>query len=205
VNFRKEQGMANETAPRDLRQLWQEQEVETVIISMDEIRRRARSFERRIQRRNLREYVAGVVAVAAMALQFGAATQMAVRIAFVLLAGGTAYVMWRLLTQGAVRELPEEMGRANCVAFYRRELERQRDLLRGIWKWYLAPFVPGLAVLTAASFVSGKPNLRWVPVAFAGFVVLAFWGIASFNRRAADRLEQQIREIAGWEQASDPE
>ena len=49
--------MPNELNPNDPRNLWQSQEGEDVTITLEEIRLRAARFERRIRRRNLREYV----------------------------------------------------------------------------------------------------------------------------------------------------
>jgi hypothetical protein len=46
--------------------------------------------------------------------------------------------------------------------------------------------------------------MRWVPLAFAAFLAVTFWGIAEWNRRAADKLQRQIEEIAQWQDNSDP-
>src|SRR6516162_4616954 len=54
----------NELNPKDPRNLWQSQERENVTISLEEIRLRAARFERRIWRRNFREYAAGVLLIA---------------------------------------------------------------------------------------------------------------------------------------------
>ena len=51
--------MPDEMNPNDPRNLWQGQEVEKVILTIDEVRRRAARFERRIHWRNVREYVVG--------------------------------------------------------------------------------------------------------------------------------------------------
>jgi hypothetical protein len=59
--------------------------------------------------------------------------------------------------------LPAEMGREYGIAFYRRELEKQRDLLRGIWKWYLGPLIPGLALFVSLGHCYGSAGAPPVP------------------------------------------
>jgi len=57
--------MANELPPDDLRTVWQNQSVEPVQMSLDEIRRKAEMFQKKIRNRNLREYAGAVLAIAA--------------------------------------------------------------------------------------------------------------------------------------------
>ena len=61
--------MPDEMNPNDPRNLWQGQEVEIVTLTVDEVRRRAARFERRIHRRNVREYAAGALVVAFLTVQ----------------------------------------------------------------------------------------------------------------------------------------
>src|SRR5579863_2413420 len=138
--------MANEFSPDDPREVWQSQHVEPIVMSIEEIRRKALGFERRIRSRNSRETVVAV----AMIVVFGwflikFATPLE-RIGSGLTIAGLAYVIYRMNGSAAPLKVPAESGRESCVAFHRRELERQRDLLRGIWRWYLGPLVPGLVV-----------------------------------------------------------
>jgi hypothetical protein len=95
--------------------------------------------------------------------------------------------------------VPADLGRASCLAFHRRELERQRDLLRGVWLWYVAPPVPGIALLTADAFYKGQGGRNWIAPAVAAVVGAAFWFIVKLNGWAADRLDRQVQEIERWE------
>src|SRR5471030_3451406 len=63
VSFMKEDAMENER-PDDLKNVWQNQTVEANQMSLDELRRKAGKFQKRIRNRNLREYAASVVVVA---------------------------------------------------------------------------------------------------------------------------------------------
>ena len=57
--------MPNDFLPDDIRHVWQNQLVENTPMPLEEIRRQARQFERRISRRNLREYAAAALGIAA--------------------------------------------------------------------------------------------------------------------------------------------
>ena len=61
--------MPNEMHPNDPRNLWQGQEVERVILTVDEVRSQAARFERRIHKRNVREYLVGALMIALFAHQ----------------------------------------------------------------------------------------------------------------------------------------
>ena len=179
----------------EFRKLWQNQEVEPIRISIDELRTKAAKFQRRILWRNAREQVACLFVV----LMFGAmcvkAPQTVLRIACVLVIGGAIYIAWHIHVWGRPTSLPADMGRANCAEFYRRELEGQRDLLSSIWKWYLGPLAPGMAVFVIYGIVASPPQRRWFPVAYAISALAMFWIIGHINQRAAKRLAVQISEL----------
>ncbi len=96
---------------------------------------------------------------------------------------GTAYVVVQLYRRSRPLALPEELGLMGSVEFYRRELVRQRDLLRSVWSWYLAPLAPGLLVIS---------RLKPITVAINATV---FGGIWWLNQRGAARLTRQIEEL----------
>ena len=93
--------------------------------------------------------------------------------------------------------MPEATALTPSMEFYRRELERQRDLLRDIWRWYLGPFIPGLVVFVWGSVRHVKGG-QWVKaVPFGVLCVVFFWFVGRLNRRAADKLQRQIEELRG--------
>jgi hypothetical protein len=56
--------MANESPPNNrLKGVWQNQPSEGMLLPVDEIRRRARKFQKKMYWRNAREYVAALVVV----------------------------------------------------------------------------------------------------------------------------------------------
>lgn len=171
--------MAND----DPMKIWQEQPVERMAISMDEIRQMAGRFESRIDRRNRGEYIAAAVVMAIFGFYFFKFTDLATRVGSALIVAGTIYLVVQLWRRSSPRTLPAELGITGSVEFYRGELVRQRDALRSVWRWYLAPLAPGLAILT-----KGK---LWAIAVNAS----VFGGVWWMNQRAAAKLTRQIEEL----------
>jgi len=182
--------MPNEPNLNDIGNLWQGQETEKMTITLDEIRFKATRFERRIHWRNMREYMAAAVVVAIFAAnawrQHGWD-----RLPPLLLIAGTLYSMFELSRRGA-NAMPAEAGMTACLDFYRRELERQRDALRSVWRWYLLPLVPGLAATLIVSRGIAVAKL----IAIAALFALVLGGVWGVNQWAAKKLERKIRDLA---------
>jgi len=168
-------------------------------MSVEQIQASAGSFQRRIQWRNAREYVAAIAVVVFFGWEFSRTPDLLARIGFGLMIAGMFYMVWALLSRGSGRALPEDAGRSSFIEFRRSELVRQRDLLSSVWRWYLGPLIPGMAVLLAMSFnhaIRGGHTFPVVFVAlFAVFIAAVFAGIARLNGRAARKLQRQIDEL----------
>jgi hypothetical protein len=54
----------------ELKNLWQDQEVEKMEISVEELRANATNLHRRIRRRSLRELLAAAIVIASVTIQF---------------------------------------------------------------------------------------------------------------------------------------
>ena len=196
--------MANESLPNDrLKRVWQNQPSEGMRMSVDEIRQGAGKFERKIYWRNAREYVAGLVVVVFLGFEFWRTSDALARVAFGLIIAGVLYLIWHLHRRGSSQSLPADLGLASGVEFYRRELERQRDLLQSVWSWYLGPVIPGLAVLTVAEARANSGHLRHFGAGLSAinllFIALLFVLIGWLNRRGARSLQNQIDELNALE------
>lgn len=165
-------------------------------MSVEEIRKRATKFEKKIYWRNVREYVAGVITIVLLGSFFAGADRLLDRSAFALLIAGMVYVMYQLHRQGAAKALPSSVTVGPSLEFYRGELERQHKLVSNVWIWYLGPFVPGL-VLSAVASAAHNLQLRHIVVLtfwyglIAGFFVFVWW----LNVRAARCLQRMIGEL----------
>lgn len=179
----------------DLRNLWQEQETEEMKISVDELRLRAAKFQNAVRWRNLREQAACLFVIVAFGVMSWKIPQTVPRISFALIIAGAIYVAWHLQKWGAPKRAPEDLARATSVEFYRGELERQCALLRGVWKWYLGPLVPGLTLLVLWGIWVAGPERRWFPITYAVVAAAAFALIGWLNQRTARKLEGMITEL----------
>jgi hypothetical protein len=115
-----------------------------------------------------------------------------------LLIGGVLFVMGYLHLRAASRVVPEHADPKTLWRFHRHELLRQRDILRAIVWWYLAPFVPGMVVLAAARWDNGAaPALGGAVIVlllFAFVRQLNLWGAKFLDGELAkvDALEGQL-------------
>ena len=188
-----------DTPKTPMQELWQQQPVEGTRMSIEQIRKRATRFEKKLFWRNAREYISGGIAIVLFGYFLAQAHDMLSRIAFALLMGGMTYVLAYLyLKSGTAGAATAKAGR-QCVDFFVKELERQRDLTRNLW-WYLGPLVPGMVMLTASSFLHPRaPQSRWVMAATDVVFVALSYGITRLNSRASRCLQKQIDELRSAE------
>lgn len=110
-----------------------------------------------------------------------------VAIAFVI-----GIVLFAASTRGDLKSHP-----ANDLAFWRAEILRHARLLRLVPYWYIAPFLPGFALLlcpVALLLIHPAVGIeRAVAVAVLGVVMGVCVAVAWLNIRAAARLEEQAR------------
>ena len=166
--------------------------MESVPISLAELRRRAQGMQTSVLRRNLREYAGSTFIIAAFGYYLWRFPTPLTSAGSVLSILGALYVMYQITQRGSARIPPADMTAHTCLDFYRRELERQRDLLRTVWSWYLLPLIPG-PVLFLAGLTLEHLAGRWLPAAALMVVgAIGFLGIGWMNRSAARGLERQI-------------
>jgi hypothetical protein len=175
----------------DLNRVWQQQPIEEGSMTLDDIRTRVTAWERRIARRNLREYVAAVVVFAGFGFVAWRDPNWLVRIGAGLVVLGTCYVVWHLYTRGSTRAMPASLAARDCLDFHRSELVRQRDLLRSVWTWYLLPFVPGVAVMMIGR-VALEPGRRVAVLASTALMAAVFVWVGRLNQRGARKLQAKI-------------
>jgi hypothetical protein len=195
--------MPNEPPPYDIGKLWRDQREEPVKMSLDEIRGKAQRFSRKIRHRNGREYVAAVFVVAIFGYYIWHYSDWFMRIGSGLVIAGAVYMVFQLHRRGSAASAPADLGLTTGLGFYRKELERQHALLRSVWRWYLGPFTPGLAVITLGAAITHPSHspYAWVFTgAYAVVVALLFFLIARLNQRCANRLQRQIDELDAAEE-----
>ena len=182
--------MTDQSHDGDLQALWQSQSRGEAVISLDEIRSRARRLERIVARRNLREYVAAaiVIPVFGLTMWVGPGT---IRIGAGLIIAATVFFVYHLHARGAAKSPPADLALRASLDFHRVQLERQRDLLRSVWSWALLPFVPGFLVLQIGlALALPARTARFIVIGVVFLVLLV--GLHALNRRAAARIQQRL-------------
>ncbi len=191
--------MSGDPSDFDPQRLWQTQAAEQKPMTVAQAHERARVFQARILRRNLTEYIACVFVIAGFIPALLQHRSWMMQAGAMLIMAATIFVAWQLHRRGSAR--PSPVGGDGLIASYREELIRQRDALRSVGVWYLAPFVPGLVLLVlgrwfqshAAHRAIGLDHLIILVVTpVVGLVFVAVWLL---NQRGADRLQKRIDEL----------
>ncbi len=188
--------MSDERPDNDIRNLWRNQPLEeTKPISFEELRIRAKKMDRRIRRRNCIEYIAAAFVVVAFSSSIYVFETPLMRLGSALCIAATLYVVWQLRVRGSARTLPQGEVPLTWLDSHRRQLERQRDALASVWKWYLAPFVPGMSIFLAGRAIEDPPG-NWVSVPkTSAAVVFLFAFVAWLNHRGSRKLQRELDEL----------
>jgi len=146
----KEGAMANELPRKAIRDIWQNQAVEHNKMSVDEIRTKARDYQKKIHRRNLREYLGVVIVIAGFGWFAWNAPSLDARVGHLLIVAGAIFIAFQLHQAGSSKTVPADLGLMDGIAFHRAELQRQLRVYRQAWLWVLT-LAPGLTVLMAGA------------------------------------------------------
>ena len=191
----------NPMAENYVQKLWQCQPVEGIKMSVQELRKRSGKFERRILWRNLREYAGALFAIVMFTYFFVQRHDLLYRIAFALFIASMFWIAVQLYRRASAKRMPTGMDASASLQFYRAELEKQRDVVRNVWPWYLAPLVPGFVALTIADVVSLPYPANLMKPALTDVIVAAvFFGVWKMNLRAARCLDRMINDLQPAEQ-----
>lgn len=167
-------------------------------LTVDQIAHRAASFQRTIRWRNLREYAGAVFVIAFFGWYAFVANTTLMRLACAAVIAAGVYIAYYLRKHGSAPREPAA-STLDHLTSHRRQLERQRDLLLGIWRWYLGPLAPGLFLFAISVPVeqSRSGPGPWITCAIILAVGAAmFAGLAWLNRVAARQLQREIDALA---------
>jgi hypothetical protein len=165
-------------------------------MSLEQVREQARQLERRVGRRNLREYVAAVVVVFAFGWTLWNGPSAAARIGAGLMIAAALFVSYWLHAQGVAASLPADLGTQSSLDFLRGQLERKRDRLRSAWLWYVLPFVPGVLVLGIARALAEPARAPRV-IASSVLILIVGVGLHVRSRRTAARVQRRLDDLKG--------
>jgi hypothetical protein len=178
------------------KQAWQASVDIAGALPLDEVRKGADKLYRYIWWRNLVEYAACVVVVVGFASYIFTLPHPLQKIGSVLVILATLYVAWQLHRRASA-VAPEAAGTMPLLQFARSQMVRQRDALRSVFVWYIAPFLPGMALFMAGTLIEKRAKVALGPVDAVGSAVLVgiLVGVWWINRLAARKLQRHIDEI----------
>lgn len=188
-------------SPGDLRSLWQTMPVETVSVSMEEMRAKTNAFRKRIRRRNFIEYAATAVVVIVLGwyATWPSRAGMMWPISNGLIIVGMLFVALNLHRRARAMAPPVAASAHSLIDFQRNELMRQRDALRTVWLWYILPVVPGIVlwfIAVGIDMTARHPERALFALGGAAVVVtLVFTIIILLNLLGAARLQRMIEDI----------
>ncbi|MFN4024273.1 MAG: hypothetical protein ACK4MQ_05540 [Hyphomonas sp.] len=185
-----------------IRALWARQETGSFEMPLEDVRRKARQFQRTIRRRNIMEYAAAVLVVGIFGWVGFMVPEPVVRAGCAMIVAGTLYVGWKVHALARAAGAAELDAAQDLTAFHKGELLRQRAALATVWRWYLLPFVPGMIVfLGGVTFTPANPApLAAKLVVFglaAGICAAVFGAVWWLNAKAAKALDAEIAGLEG--------
>jgi hypothetical protein len=183
--------MTDPPQDRDLQALWQSQSSDRSAITLDEIRQMAQRLEHRTSRRNRWEYLTAAFVVAVLGWQMFTLPSVLLRVGAGLTMVAAIAVAYMIRLWGTARTLPSDLALTRALEFHRVQLERQRDLLRSVWRWYLLPFTPGVLVMAIGRALAQPERMAQIIAWSVGMIGIMVGGYV-LNWRAAARIQQRI-------------
>lgn len=189
--------MPNKPTPNSPEELWQNQTEEETNMTLKDIRSKALRFQTKIRRRNLREYIGIVVGTVIYCGFMWYPSGPLFKLGAALTLAGMYFSVYQIRRDGSAREVPVDSPPRECLEFHRRELTRQRDMLRRVGPWHIGPMAPGLALLFVGSWIGNVRDLKdsLIVAASGVFAVAVLSFVYWLNVRAANKLEQELETL----------
>lgn len=176
-----------------LRADWAAQTLQHPRFTEADLAKKASELDRAVRSRNRVEYAAAAFVAVAFTIVAVVAKHPLSQVGSAWIAASAVYIAWVLRSRGSVGA-PDWTadGRSWLVT----ELTREHALLSGVWRWYLGPMVPGLALFFAGPALAADSALELATVG-AGVVVggAVFAWIGRLNLRAADAIADALAEL----------
>ena len=167
---------------------------------LSDIKSRASRFQHVTSRRNLYEYIVSAFVFYTFGRTAFNTNNTLLMVASVMCMIAVVFVCFKLY--GLANEYARNgLDRAdNVLNFHRSMLVQQRDALVSVWRWYLAPFIPGAVLFIFAShFYHGSTAPLSTSILFVFFKYLivgaVFYGIHWLNTREAKKIDTEIAEL----------
>lgn len=182
------------TEPRDIPTLWQTQPPDGRSLTLEDVRRQARTLEARVYRQDLIMTVSAIVNIGAFAAVMWYLPALRV-VAAIVIATAIAIVAGYVHRRPSRRAMDYLTASHPCVDFYRTALVRKRDMARQLWTWFMPPAILGQAALIIG-FVIAPPDvprrivLMALPLWILTDVVIFGVGWRNARREATNRQRE---------------
>jgi hypothetical protein len=177
----------------DAKRIWQDQPLEGMTMSLQQVHERIQKVSRMVRRRNLIGGFACITVLLWFSWFFVALTNPIQRIGAALTAFGAGYIMYQLIIGKMRKQSARAESQAQAsVSFYRSELQRQRDFHQGIWLWSrILIFVPGPFIFLVGMAQADAALTRQAMAVGAITAALLIWAIPK-NLRLARRFQSEL-------------
>lgn len=165
----------------DIKSLWQSQPA-------SEYAAETRRLQRTVRLRDFQECIAALLAAVVFGAYAWVAPEPFMRTGSGLIVLASFNILYQL-RRHAMRPETLALPGVDCL---RQQLAHQRDQLRGLWLWYVAPCMPGVALLLWGMAQPAPSDFPWQMVAL---LVLPFIGVIAINHLAARRLQARIDQL----------
>jgi hypothetical protein len=185
------------SSPPDAKAVWQAQAQEIPPMVLEKVRADALKFRRRTRLATVREMIAAIVVIVVFGFYVRFLPGVLLKVGSALGIAWALFYMWTWRRVMTARRAPDDG--AQCLDFYRGELERRRDVVRGMWRWVLAPLVPVFILFTIGRWIGPSPRTVWVDHliiavgTFLMFETTALMWLWTLHR--ADKLQDQIDDL----------
>ncbi|HTZ97823.1 MAG TPA: hypothetical protein VMB18_15585 [Terriglobales bacterium] len=180
----------------DAKKIWQDQPLEGMTMSLQQVHERIDKLSRIVRRRNLIGGFACITVLLGFSYFFAALNQPSEgmeRIGAALTAIGAGYIMYQLAIGKMRRQtaIAETQAQAS-MSFYRSELQRQRDFHQGVWFWSrMVVFAPGPVIFLIGMVKANPAFSRGALIEGSIALALLVWAIPR-NLSLAKRFQQEL-------------
>jgi hypothetical protein len=182
-----------------LRALWRDQPTkELPEMTLDVLHGRSKRLTRKVSTRKWSETIAGAACMLLLAaLGARVAGAPLLRLTCLLLVVGEGIVIAGMWRRSTVTAAPVGATTRAFLDYYRAELARERDRLKTIARWYLAPVAPGIFLLPIALCAAVRG-----PTLVAGAITtvataLTYVILVALYRRSAGKIGREIDALGG--------
>jgi hypothetical protein len=186
--------VANESAERDVRQLWQAQPEVEPRMSSDEIRRKVQAVEGERRRRSVGFAACGAIIIPSwLAIMWWLPD---FRILAIIGLGTALWILYNVHRRSTADTAPTALTTHASGDFYRALLERERAFQQGLPLWFMPPVILSTAAIVVTFLRSAR--FAHTPVFFGVLLwIVSGTGVALVvalrkSRREAERCQREL-------------